>query len=103
MDDVKFRIGRSLVTCEPPIKRLIMYLNRDKHFGKILEIVIVLHVYFFIIKMSSFCSPLTTINFYSHLQDDNHVLMEIEFVEPLRNEIDRVLEENVYDEKDLKK
>ena len=70
--DVQLRKGE-LVTCEAPIKRLILYLNRKGQFGRVHDI------------------------------DENHVLMEKEYIAALRLEVERVLEENVFNIEDLKK
>ena len=44
--DLRIRNG-SLITCSAPIKRLILYLNRDKVFGKIFDIVrIIIYIKF---------------------------------------------------------
>ena len=70
--DVLVRNGL-LVTCEAPIARLILFLNRNEQFGKIVEI------------------------------DETHLLIEKDLETKVRLEIDRVLEENVFNADDVEK
>ena len=63
--DVLIRSGL-LVTCEAPIKRLVVFLNRNGQFGKIVEI------------------------------DETHLLIEKDFESKMKVEVDKVLEENVF-------
>ena len=70
--DLLVRNGQ-LISCEASIKRLMVFLNRNRQFGKIVEI------------------------------DETHVLMEKDFVIKMRKEIDSVLEENVFKFDDIRK
>ena len=70
--DVLVRNG-SLVTCEAPIVRLILFLNRNGQFGEIVKI------------------------------DETHLLIEKGLETKVRSEVDRVLEENVFNVDDVEK
>ena len=62
-----------LVTCDAPILRLILFLNWNSQFGKIVRL------------------------------DDTHLLMEEDYVDQIRLEVDKVLEENVFKFDDIDK
>ena len=70
--DVLVRNGL-LVTCEAPILRLVLHLNWNSQFGKIIRL------------------------------DDTHLLMEKDYVDKMRVEVDKVLEENVFKFDDIEK